>query len=237
MGDPFARRASAPPRSSRQLPRRRPISAAGASVSLVIRVRSPEAAAAGASVPKSRRAPSRVRSRRAKTSRSAPSSISTVAVSPVTRRWTSRSSSSKRRGLTEMPKYCVATSSSWCASSMTATSHAGMTSPYAPCRTAASAQSRWWLTITMSDSAARCRMVVTKHSWYAGQSVPMQFSDVAAMSFQRGRSSGRSSTSARSPVSVCAAHSASGSSQRRSGDGSSASRASARAASKRWRQR
>ena len=91
--------------------------------------------------------------------------------------------------------------------------------------------------MTTSDSAARCRMVVTKHSRYSGQSVPMQFSDVAAMSCQRGRSSGRSSTSARSPVSVCAAHSASRSSQPPSGDGISDSCASVRAASNRCRQR
>ena len=81
--------------------------------------------------------------------------------------------------LTEKPKYCVAMSSSWCASSTTAWLQAGITSPYALCRTAASAHSRWWLTITMSDAAARWRMRVTKQSSYRGHSVPRQVSAVA----------------------------------------------------------
>ena len=82
-----------------------------------------------------------------------------------------------------------------------------MTSPNALCRTEASAHSRWWFTITTSDSAARCRIFVTKQSLKRGQSAPMQFSLVAAMSGQSGKSSGRSSISARSPVSVSRAHS------------------------------
>ena len=61
--------------------------------------------------------------------------------------------------------------------------------------------------MTMSDSAARCRILVMKHSWCWGHSAPMQFSVVAATSFQSGRSSGRSSISARSPVSVSRRHS------------------------------
>ncbi len=88
---------------------------------------------------------------------------------------------------------------------MTAYAHSGMTSPCDPWRTAASAQSRWWFTMTTSAAAARSRMRVTKHSWYSGQSSPTQFSFVAAMMDQNGTSSGRSVNSARSPVSVAAA--------------------------------
>ena len=58
----------------------------------------------------------------------------------------------------------VATSSSWCASSTTSVGQAGITSPNEPCRTAASAHSRWWFTMTTSDSAARWRISVTKQS-------------------------------------------------------------------------
>ena len=64
----------------------------------------------------------------------------------------------------------------------------------------ASAHSRWWLTITTSDSAARWRISVTKHSVYCGHSVPRQVSASAEMWFHSGRSSGRSRSSARSPV-------------------------------------
>ena len=98
-------------------------------------------------------------------------------------------------------------SSSWWASSMTSSSHSGMTSPKLCWRMAASAHSRWWLTTTRSASAASWRMVVMKHSLYCWHELPMQFSVLAETSFQNDTSSGNSSISARSPDRVVPDHS------------------------------
>ena len=89
--------------------------------------------------------------------------------------------------------------------------------------------------MTRSDSAARCRIRVMKHSACCGHSVPMQVSDAAEISLQNGRSSGRSSISARSPVGVRAAHAAMASTWARSGARPRGS--PFRSASKRCRQR
>ena len=60
--------------------------------------------------------------------------------------------------------------------------------------------------MTTSDSAARCRMPCDEAVLVTRTVVPRQFSELAAISPQSGSSSGRSSISARSPVSVAAAH-------------------------------
>ena len=78
--------------------------------------------------------------------------------------------------------------------------------PAACCLMARSAKKRWWLTMMMSDSSALRRISVMKQRSQSGQVWPRQASLRASSLCQSAEDSGRSSISARSPVSVVFSH-------------------------------
>ena len=103
------------------------------------------------------------------------------------------------------PKNCAASSGNWCASSTTNACAPGRISPKPSCLSARSASSRWWLTTTRSAVCARWRAWTTKHSPQNGHSLPRQLSAVDVTCGSSSESSGKASSSARSPNAGCAA--------------------------------
>ena len=182
--------ANAPSRSSTDSIRSR---AAGAIAPHSTRVATPANALAASRTAVSRSAASR--------SRSGVSGASVFIAAAA-----SRASPASWPLVTSTPKNRVATSGIWCASSMIRVSASGSSSANPCSLSAMSANRRWWLTTTTSARAARRRASTTWHSPNIGHFDPRQLSAVEVTARRTGSLSERSPTSARSPLTVRAAH-------------------------------
>ncbi len=102
---------------------------------------------------------------------------------------------------TDWPKYWLAMSGSWCASSKINTSASGINSPNPVSLIAKSAKNKWWFTTTTSNPSLFYALSVRSNR-YNGHSLPKQLSLVEVIVGITGLSSAISSQSPKSPVCV-----------------------------------